>query len=77
MRRLAFWLRAFGLMATMIATFAGWARGDEVVSLTAPTSCPATNGNGGDWCQGNGGPAFNLSSFKTENISTTGSAAFF
>jgi hypothetical protein len=30
-----------------------------------------------DWCQGNGGPAFNLSSFTTQNISTTGSSAFF
>ena len=53
------------------------ARADEVISLTAATPCPSTNGNGGDWCQSNGGPAFNLSSFTTQNISLTGSSAFF
>lgn len=47
-----------------------------IVSLTAPTSCPGVNGNGGDWCQSNGMP-FSLSSFTTQNFSTTGSAGFF
>lgn len=47
-----------------------------IVSLTAPTSCPGVNGNGGHWCQSNGKP-FDLSSFTTQNFSTTGSAGFF
>jgi hypothetical protein len=57
--------------------FTSAAFADEVVSLTKATPCQATNGNGGDWCQDNGGPAFNLSSFTTQNISVTGSSAFF
>jgi hypothetical protein len=51
---------------------------DPIVSLTAPTMpvCPSPNGNGGDWCQSSGVP-FDLSSFTTQNLTTTGSSAFF
>ena len=52
------------------------AHADGVVSLTAMTSCPSLNGNGGSWCQGNRQP-FNFSSFTAPNISVTGSSAFF
>ncbi|MFZ0333736.1 MAG: PEP-CTERM sorting domain-containing protein [Candidatus Acidiferrales bacterium] len=47
-----------------------------IVSLTAATPCMTPNGNGGDWCQSNGMP-FNLSSFTTQNLTTTGSSGFF
>jgi len=74
-------LRSFAIaaVACSLAFFllSPGARADEVISLTAATPCPSTNGSGGDWCQGNGGPAFNLSSFTTQNISLTGSSAFF
>jgi hypothetical protein len=47
-----------------------------IVSLTAATPCPMVNGNGGNWCTGSGTP-FDLSSFTTENLTATGSSAFF
>jgi hypothetical protein len=47
-----------------------------IVSLTASTPCPSVNGNGGDWCQSSSMP-FELSSFTTQNLTTTGSAGFF
>lgn len=48
-----------------------------IVSLTQATSCPTIpNGNGGHWCQ-NSGAYFDLSSFTTQNLTTTGSAGFF
>lgn len=65
------------LCALLFMVAAGRTRANEIVSLTAATTCQTPNGNGGNWCQGAGGPAFNLSSFTTQNISTTGSAAFF
>lgn len=68
--------RAFGLLAVLAAMFSGTASGDEIVSLTAPTVCRSPNGNGGDWCQSNGTP-FNLTSFTTQNLTLTGSSAFF
>jgi hypothetical protein len=77
MRRLISVCVAIGFAAVLSGVFSGTAIANEVVSLTAATPCQTTNGNGGDWCQGNGGPAFNLSSFTTQNISTTGSSAFF
>jgi hypothetical protein len=48
----------------------------SIVSLTQATACQTPNGNGGDWCQSSG-VAFNLSSFTTQNLTTTGSSAFF
>jgi PEP-CTERM motif-containing protein len=48
----------------------------DIVSLTAPTACPSVNGNGGNWCASPGVP-FNLTSFTTQNITATGSSAFF
>jgi PEP-CTERM motif len=77
MTTLSSWCRTIGFIAVVSGVFSSIAFADEVVSLTAATACQSTNGNGGDWCQGNGGPAFNLSSFTTQNISTTGSSAFF
>lgn len=47
-----------------------------IVSLTAATSCPSVNGNGGHWCLSSGNP-FLLSSFTTPSLTTTGSSAFF
>ena len=49
-----------------------------IVSLTAPTTpnCPAVNGSGGDWCLSNGNP-FPMTSFLTQNLTYTGSSAFF
>jgi hypothetical protein len=77
MRRLSSVCVAIGFAAVLSGVFSGTALANEIVSLAAATPCKTTNGNGGDWCQGNGGPAFNLSSFRTQNISTTGSSAFF
>jgi len=47
-----------------------------IVSLTQATTCPTKNGSGGNWCQAGGTP-FDLSSFTTLNLTTTGSAGFF
>lgn len=66
----------FGLLAVLAAMFSGTAFADEIVSLTAQTTCHTPNGNGGDWCQNNGTP-FNLNSFTTQNLTLTGSSAFF
>lgn len=74
------WFGTLGLIALVMGAFSSRASATAVVSLTASTPCPAINGNGGDWCQANGGPAFNLSSFTTESIGpagTIGSAGFF
>jgi hypothetical protein len=68
---------AISFMFFVGGVFTNAAFADEVVSLTQATPCQSTNGNGGDWCQANGGPAFNLTSFTTQNISVTGSSAFF
>jgi PEP-CTERM motif-containing protein len=48
-----------------------------IISLTQATSCGTPNGNGGNWCVSAGGPAFSLSSFTTQNLTATGSSAFF
>lgn len=68
--------RTFGLVAVLAAMFSSTAFADEIVSLTAPTPCQTPNGNGGDWCQSNGNP-FYLTSFTTQNLTLTGSSAFF
>lgn len=47
---------------------APYASATAVISFSQGKSCQATNGNGGVWCQGNGGPEFNLSSFTTQMI---------
>lgn len=68
-----------GLLA-VVGAFSSRASATAVISLTQATPCPSTNGNGGDWCQGNGGPAFDLSSFTTQTFgpaTAVGSAGFF
>lgn len=75
-----YWLCALGLVTIMVGAFSSRASATAVISLTQMTPCPSINGNGGDWCQGNGGPAFNLSSFTTQTIGpagAVGSAGFF
>ncbi|MGC1291495.1 MAG: PEP-CTERM sorting domain-containing protein, partial [Candidatus Acidiferrales bacterium] len=52
----------------MVGAFSSRASATAVISLTQGTSCPSTNGNGGTWCQGNGGPTFDLSSFTTQTV---------
>jgi hypothetical protein len=52
------------------------ASADGVISLTQATSCQSPNGLGGDWCESST-EAFDLSSFTTQNITLTGSSAFF
>lgn len=79
-RSLTYWLCAFGLAVLLVGAFSSRASATAVISLTQATPCPSVNGNGGDWCQANGGPAFNLSSFTTQSIGpagTVGSAGFF
>jgi PEP-CTERM motif-containing protein len=70
----------FGLTALavlmVIAFIAPQRASAGIVSLTAPTKCPAVNGKGGDWCTGSKTP-FLLSSFTVPNLTTTGSSAFF
>lgn len=79
-KTLRYWLGTLGLIALLVGAFSSRASATAVISLTQATSCPSTNGNGGDWCQANGGPAFNLNSFTTQTIGpagTVGSAGFF
>jgi hypothetical protein len=63
-------------LAIGFISLSGEARADFVVSLTQATTCQTPNGNGGDWCLNTTTP-FNLSSFTTQNLTTTGSSAFF
>lgn len=79
-RSLTYWPCALGLAVLMVGVFSTRASATAVISLTQATPCPSVNGNGGDWCQADNGPAFNLSSFTTQSIGpagTVGSAGFF
>lgn len=65
------------LVVVVIAFMLPQSASAGIVSLTQATTCPRSpNGNGGDWCQSSGA-YFNLSSFTTQNLTTTGSSAFF
>lgn len=77
---LSYWLGTLGLLGLLVGASSSRASATAVISLTAMTSCPSINGNGGNWCQANSGPAFNLSSFTTQTIGPAGivgSAGFF
>lgn len=56
------------VLAVMGLAAAPYASATAVISFSQAKACPSPNGNGGVWCQGNGGPAFNLSSFTTQMI---------
>lgn len=79
-RSLTRWLCALGLAVLLVGAFSRRASATAVISLTQMKPCPSINGHGGVFCQGNGGPAFDLSAFTTQSIGpteTVGSAGFF
>lgn len=81
-KTLSCWFGTLGLIALLVGAFSSRASATAVISLTQATPCPSTNGNGGDWCQGSGGPAFDLSSFTTQTVghhgtTVAGDSAFF
>lgn len=80
LKTLGYWFGTLSLVALLVGAFSTTASATAVISLTQEKPCPSIDGHGGVFCQGNGGPAFDLSAFTTQSIgpsTTVGSAGFF